>query len=708
MFNNFSWLVCVFVIAVLGFSVPVLSHTTELNTVVVSSSGQQSVYEVAQPVTVLDKDAINKNTGATLGMLLEGTAGIANASFGAGVGRPVIRGMSGSRVKILQNGSDSSDLSAMSSDHAPMAEASAAEQIEIVYGPATLLYGGGAIGGVVNLVDRRIHEQPLNDVSGDLGARYSSVDQGYNTDALLNLGRGNWILHLDGFKRDAGNYRSGKPVDAPTGHNKGRIANSDSQGQGGAVALSWADGESGFVGASISTLDYDYAVPNTDASQFRVVPQQTRYDLKGAWRPQPNSAWGWIEEWRTELSFNDYQHAETGEEDDVAGAAIVDVGLFDQESWDLQSRIRHQFWRGWQGTFGMQAKSQRLSLCHSHDGCNGIPLIRSLWDGSLGNGFALRNGYQFSHDTPMPLTQTQQVSAFVVEQRDWTNGTLEVGARVDRIQMELTPTPINLNYRQAHEYYRDKIFTPTTLSAAGTWILSQQQRLGLSLARVERAPEAPELFWNGDHHATFSFQLDSPSLSKETAYTADLNWLYQGDSNKIKVAVYYYSFQNYIYNDLKSFKDPYHGDDVYRYEQADAQFYGSELTWQYDFIEHWHIDANADIVRAQLSTGDKLPRTPPASFMLALNWDKGSWDARLESRAVVQQNAVATTEEITAGFILLNAYLGYRQTLAQGELNWQLSAHNLTDEYALNHVSYLKHAAPISGRNVQVGVRYRF
>lgn len=706
MLKRNKWSVCLPM--VFAFTSTVLAHTTQLETVVSSSAGQQSVYEVAQPVTVLDKEAINNNAGATLGTLLENTAGIANASFGAGVGRPVIRGMSGSRVKILQNGSDSSDLSAMSSDHAPMAEATSAEQVEVIYGPATLLYGGGAIGGVVNLIDRRIHELPQAGVSVDLGVKHSSVDQGYQSDAMLDMGKGHWVMHLDGFKRDAKDYHSGKSSDAPAGHNKGKVANSDSQGQGGAVALSWADGQHGFVGASISTLDYDYAVPNTTASQFRVEPKQTRYDVKGAWLPAATSSWGWIDEWRTELSFNDYQHAETGEKEDVPGAAIVDVGLFDQESWELQSRIRHQFWRGWQGTVGVQAKLQKLRLCHDHHGCEGIANVSAAWSGAQGSGFAQREGYLFAHDTPMPLTETQQVSLYAVEQRDWDSGVLELGARVDKIQIESTPSSINLNYRQEQSYYANKTFTPTTISAAGTWILSPQQRLGLSLARVERAPEAPELFWNGDHHATFAFQLDNPDLSKETAYTADVNWLYQSTQHQLRAALYYYEFQNYIYNDLKTVTDPFHGEDVYRHEQADAHFVGGELNWQYNFLAFWHLDVNADWVSAKRSTGEKLPRTPPASMLVALNWEKNGWDARVETRAVMQQKQVAATENSTAGFVVLNASWGYQQRLPQGELHWQLSAQNLTDEYRLNHVSYLKHAAPLPGRNVQVGVRYTF
>lgn len=679
-----------------------LSHTAELDTVVVSSASQQSLYDVAQPVTVMSKEEIDANSGSTLGTLLENTPGIANAAFGAGVGRPVIRGMSGSRVKILQNGSDSADVSAMSSDHSPMAEATSAEQIEIIYGPATLLYGGGAIGGVVNLVDRRIHEQPSQGIHGDIGAKYSSVDRGHNVDALLDVGQGNWVLHLDGFKRDADNYESGNPDAAPRRHNRGRIENSNSQGQGGAIALSWADGESGFFGASISTLEYDYGVPNLDGDQFRVTPKQTRYDVKGAWRPSADSAFNWIEEWRTELSYNDYQHAET--------EPGLSIGLFEQQSSELQSRIRHQMLGRWQGSVGIQLKHQKLALCHDHSGCDGIPSFGDTLSDDMGTDLASREqeGFYLAHSTPMPTTTTVKAGLFIVEQRDWQHGTIELGARIDQVRIEANPDPIAIDYRQGKAYYQDKTFTPTTLSAAATWVLSEQQRFGLNIARVQRAPEASELYWNGDHHATFSFQLDNPNLTEETAYTIDLNWLYQGAQNSIRIATYFYQFDDYIYNDLKDFADRFHGNEVYRYEQADARFYGAEFSWQHNLTDAWHIDVNADIVRAELVDGGYLPRTPPASLLLALNWERNGWDARLETRAVAEQTETAANERSTDGYIIVNAILGYRHAVAHGDVQWQLAVRNLSDEYTLNHVSYLKQAAPMPGRSIQLSTRWRF
>lgn len=672
------------------------AQSTELDTVIVSSSGQNSLYDVAQPATVIGKDELANGSGNTLGALLEGTPGVANSSFGAGVGRPVIRGMSGSRVKVLQNGVDAADLSAMSSDHAAMAEASSAEQVEVLYGPATLMYGGGAIGGVVNLVDSRIHERPKQGLQGEVFTQGSSVDRGYSTGAMLDAGKGNWVLHVDSFNRDAKDYRSGR----------GKVANSDSEGQGAAVALSWADGEHGFFGASISTLDYDYAVPNDEGESLRVRPKQMRYDLKGAWRPDANSAWGWIEEWRTELSFNDYEHAETEAED----GEVLDVGLFEQQSWELQSRIQHRAVGQWQGSIGVQVKYQELELCHDHHGCDGIPSYSGAWNGQMGTKLQnwYREGHYFAHDTPMPSTETLQTGLFIVEQRDWEHGTLELGARVDQVRVSADAKPVQHAWRQASAYYRDKTFAPVTLSAAGTWVLDDYQRLGLSLARVQRAPEATELLWNGDHHATFAYQLDNPDLDLETAYTADVSWLYQSSQNQLRAAIYYYYFEDYIYNDLKSFADPFHGETVYRHEQDNARFFGAELSWQHNLTDTWRVDVVADAVNAKLTNGEALPRTPPASLLTALNWQKDGWTARVESKAVLKQNQVAANESSTSGFLLFNAYAGFKQQLSHGELQWQASLHNLADKYSLNHVSYLKEDAPMPGRNVQLGVRYKF
>lgn len=194
----------------------------------------------------------------------------------------------------------------------------------------------------------------------------------------------------------------------------------------------------------------------------------------------------------------------------------------------------------------------------------------------------------------------------------------------------------------------------------------------------------------------------------ETAYTLDVNWLYQNSGNQMRLAAFYYHFDAYIYNDLKFFKDPFHGNDVYRHEQVDARFYGAEFSWHYWLDDNWHLDVDADLVRAERTSGTKLPRTPPASLHLALEWHQGNWVTRLESQMSMAQKQTAQEETASDGFVLFNASAGYYQLLNKGEVYWHLAIKNLADEYAINHVSYLKRAAPLPGRNLQAGIRWQF
>merc|ERR1711879_1046637 len=202
-------------------------------------------------------------------------------------------------------------------------------------------------------------------------------------------------------------------------------------------------------------------------------------------------------------------------------------------------------------TVGVQWSQRELALCHDHGGCSEIPNYSDTsWDGAQGLNLLLFNEYLFAHDTPMPETSTQDVGVFWIGQRDWEHGMIEVGVRVDERTIKADENAITPSHRQQSSYYHDRTFTPVSVSAAATWVLDDQQRLGFSLARAQRAPDAEEIFWNGDHHATFAFQLDNGDLALETAYTADINWLWQGDVHTVRLATFLYEFKDYIYNDL--------------------------------------------------------------------------------------------------------------------------------------------------------------
>ena len=660
--------------------------------------GQQAaVFDVAQPVTRLDGDVIREEAKSTLGDLLERLPGVSNASFGPGVGRPVIRGMASSRVKVLSNGTDSADVSAMSSDHAPMAELSAAQTIEVVQGPATLRYGGGAIGGVVNVSDGRIHRNAVDGTEVTASSAVSSLDEGRSLAVTVDSGNGNWVLHADGFVRRSEDYKAASSG-RKTGQRGGTIVNSDTRGRGGALGLSRTT-DGGFIGLSVARLEYQYGVPNEHDEPARVEPEQTRYELRGAiYQP-----YTWIDEWRLNLSYNDYLHDET------EGSFVV--GLFDQDTVQFHTDADLVLSENWTATVGVQWSQRDLALCHDHSGCNTIPDYSDRsWDGEQGLNLFLFNDYLFAHDTPMPETTTQDIGVFWIGQRDWEHGMVEVGVRVDERTIELDENAIRPSHRQQASYYDDREFTPVSISVAGTWILNDQQRLGLSLARAQRAPDAEELFWNGDHHATFSFQLDNGDLDIETAYTLDINWLYQEGHQAIRLATFVYEFEDYIYNDLKAFSDPFHGNAVYRHEQADARFYGAEASWDVAVDDNVGIELAADWIRARLTSGDtdNLPRTPVPTLTAAINWQMGDWQARAESRTHARQTNAAATEVGTNGYTQLNASINYKAVLAGTDLNVSLKGNNLSDTYGQSHTSYLKDYAPIPGRNFVLAATVKY
>lgn len=683
-----------FITVSLVLAVGLNAHASEdeaaLDKVEVTASGQL-LDDVAQPVRVVSDEDLQSQNGDTLGELLSNLPGISNASFGAGVGRPVIRGLGGNRVKMAINGTDSSDVSAMSSDHAPMVDAANADAVEVIYGPSTLRFGSGAMGGVINMADSRFHETPLHGIEGRVESSVSSANDGTSLSASTDMGSGQWVMHLDGFSRNSDNFRAG---DGST------INNTDSDSQGMNVGLNYIQQNGNAYGVAVSALDYDYGVPNPDDDRATVDPSQVRFDAQGIVYSLPS-----VDKLKMQFTHIDYEHGENF--DDKV------VGLFEKTSSELKTTFSWNNLAGWQSDLGFQWSNQHLELCHDHDGCPGIAdFSDQTWDGTEGSSlsdFPTLNGYQFSHDAPMPLTDTQDLGVFWIMERDWAMGLLELGARFDQRTIESDPVSIDPLYRQAADYYEDKTFNSSSVSAALTWRF-EKQKLGVSVSRSQRAPSADELYWNGDHHATFSFQLDNPDLDVETAYSLDVTWTYDASAYQMQGAVYYYDFDGYIYNDLLTTSGGFHGDPVYRHEQKDAWFTGAEWQLDYDLSKQWQWFLQADFVHARLKEGTNknLPRTPPLTTSTGVKWVSNYWQVSSDVKYYAKQSDVADNESETDDYYVLNIYAAYTQPLADSSIQVYLKGHNLTDEFGRNHVSYLKEYSPVIGRNMTLGVTYSF
>lgn len=669
-------------------------YATELDKVIIKSSAQTSMHDITQPVLVIDETALRKSQATSLGELLEQQPGVSNASFGPGVGRPVLRGLSGNRVKTMVNGHDSSDLAAMSSDHAPMAEIANAYQVEVVQGPATVLYGSGAIGGVVNVFNKAMHRTPIYDTEGSLKAGVSNNGQAQSYSAELDSGNGNWAVHLDAFHKSSGDYHSGKTT----------IKNSDTQASGGTIGISKTSAKNGFIAASIGIMDQEYGVPNEDDNDVRVRPKQIRSDITASWLTPMEG----IKNWETSFSYVVYEH------DELTGNKIE--GLFEKETIEVNSKLHHASIWGWSGIAGVHLYQKDMKLCHDHTGCDGIPnYSHDSWSGNQGNLFTVIDGLEFVHDTPMPMTKTQDIGYFLSESTPWNLGSLgkglfELGARIDFRTIEADPNSISISGRRSAVYYDDKYFMPMTFSAASTWFVNDAQKLSISLARAQRAPDADELYWNGDHHATFSYQLDNIDLKEETAYTADIIWNVIDEHYLLRTAIYYYQFDDFIYNDLKNTLDPYHNHVVYRQEQKNAEFTGFEFSWEQRITDTLSTVFNMDAVKAELTEGsDKyIPRVPPMSASLQVNWQKNAWAVRAENHWAARQSAVARNESESAEFQRFDVSVDYTTHFSQKELITSLGVKNLFNELSTNHVSYLKEYAPNSGRNIQLQTQLYF
>lgn len=657
---------------------------------------------LALPVVQLDQSELDKASAGNMTKLLETLPGISNASYGEGVGRPVIRGLSGNRVKLSVNGSTTADVSNLSADHAPMMDIVNADDVEIIYGPNTLRFGSGAMGGLINVNDGRFHTKVFDGLNARVLGSFGSNAETLQGAASVEFGSAfdgdtkAHIGHLDVFYRDSDNYTAGEQKGESL-----EIDSSSSEATGGSVAYNYVDNAAGSLGVAVSYNDYDYGLPNGEGEQVRVTPEQTRIDIQGNLLALTDS----LELWENKLSYIDYSHGE-----------IVDVSpnaLFEKEVTEFQSSLFFHTDSNWFVTTGLQLQYEELAVCHDDNGgCAEIPdYSYQVWDGSRGTTLIgdTEAGFSFSHSSPMPLSETLDTGLFVIAGKTFHALTAEFGVRYDARTISTDPTSITRSYRRAKNDYDDVDFNPLSASVGLSWDL-QQHRLAVNVSHSERAPTADEMFYNGDHHATYSHQLDNIELDIESANSIDVTWQVNLGDVTVDAAVFYYDFDDYIYNDVKGLDSPYHaGRDVYRYEQGDAWFVGGEVSAEYLLSDAWLLFAGIDTVRAQLKQGlgdsnnKNLPRTPPASLLSGLKWQSGAWNLEGNVHYYAKQDDVDDNETVSEAYTTLNAYAAYGIEFSAATLTLQLKANNLLNEYGVNHVSYLKDINPVQGRNIEMG-----
>ncbi len=686
--------------AMLPFTVPAFANNNIEEIIISASAHQKSAQEVAGSFNVIAGDELQRDAAATLGDTLQNQVGIASSSFGPGVGIPMIRGLGGKRIEILQNSSSVGDASDISPDHAIATEALLAERIEILRGPATLRFGPGAIGGVVNVIDNRIHLSAFEGIEGALESRYSSGNDGVATVARFDAGNGPLNLHLDGVSRDSNDVKIPGLADLDdSDSSNGFIANSDARADSLSAGASWVQGNS-VMGFSVSHLDNNYGLPPAshgahsedsdvghDDIVVRIDMQQTSYQGKLLL----SNLGDFFDRLNVDVSYTDYQHKEQEFDLDTGDRAISST--IEAQSRELHAELTHLERAGWFGTMGLQVSSRDF--------------------GSSGE------------ESFIPASTTSRQGLYWLEETAIADNNLEVGIRFDRQKIEMADQSLSLDH--------------DSVNIGASWIapLSEHHRLSLTLAHSERAPAAEELLTLGTHVATNSYEIGNTRLSGESSNIIELTWVYEGDEESLltfRGSVYHNQFSNFIFqqdtglslshdledmgfeglqacssaladfsNSLDEYTDAI---TCYLFEQRDATFSGIELESSYQLSDSQSIELQADLVRGQFTAGSNrdIPRLPPAKIRASYVVESDHWRAALNITRAAAQNNAGENQMSTLGYTRLDASLSYNQP------NWSIfiQGQNLTDRDIRNATSFLREIAPEAGPNLTIGLRYQF
>ena len=616
---------------------------------------------------VVDEQALAVAPAQSLGDLLAGQPGLRSTSFAPGASRPVIRGLSGPRVQVLTNGIGMIDASSVSPDHAVATDPAEASRIEVVRGPSTLIYGGSAIGGVVNIIDSRIPtEIPDGGLSGVISTQASSVDDGKSIFGRLTAGTGHFAFNIDGVKRSTDDYRIPSPARSQ------RLADADGQprGEGGKQPNSYTEleawgvggayiGDKGYVGASYKSTDSEYGTV-AEPTVF-IQLHQTREDLRGEY----NFDAGPFRTVRGNFGHAEYTHTEF-EGPGEPGTIFNSDGQ--EGRIDLIQRERN----GWNGAIGIQGLSRTFEA--------------------------------IGEEAFVPTTDIKEGGIYTVQRLDRGAVGVEGGLRYDRHTVSAVPLG------GVTELERD--FNNISASIAGFVRPAKGLFLGLSLAHNERAPSEVELFADGLHIATAAYETGDRTLDTEKVNTLEATVHYDAGKASADLHVYGSKYDGFIDERPTgaTFTDGGETFPVFQFVQTDATFYGFEAEGSYALWEAGSsklaLEGAADYVHAETDLGPAA-RIPPWSVTGRLAWTSTPFDAGLEVHHVAEQDRVANLETPTDQYTLVNLTGAWRP-IADRNVTVFAEARNLTDEEAREHVSFLKDIAPMPGRNFRVGVAYRF
>lgn len=652
---------------------------------------------LAQPISIVSREELQRFASTSIGDTLNHLPGVHSSSFGQAVGRPVIRGLGGPRVKIMEDRIDSMDVSVSSPDHLTTIEPFTADSIEVLKGPSTLLYGSGAIGGVVDVHTGRIPHQVPEQIGLTLDVR--GADNGDRRSAVgrLDTSIGQFALHIDGFYRDADEYEipgftesrglrdleeaeheeeehEGEHEDHHEEEVVGELPGSDLNTKGGAFGISRV-GDFGFLGLSISAYEADYGLPgghghhdeegeealedeeDHEAEEGNPILEleQTKFDFEAA-LVQPFAG---IKSLNLRFGANDYEHVE------VEGSGEIGTE-FKTEAYEGRVELVHEEALGIQGSFGVQVSQREFA--------------------AIGEEAFVR-----------PV-DTDNYGVFYVGQRAVGELQVEGGLRFERVSHSPTQS-------------RSRTFNLHAASIGLIRPIGERWTVSAQLDHSSRAPVAEELYSDGPHLATNSYEIGDPDLDKETALNVAATLQYQSEALTLAVSAFRTDFSDFVYESPTGAEI----DElpVLLWQANDVEFRGVEadLTWR---AMRWSegsltLKAGFDAVSAQLSgtVDDDLPRLAPRRWKLGGVVEWGNFISEFGYTRVAEQDNVALNELPTDSYENLRVYLGYRLQLGDTTAELFVRGDNLTDDEQRYHTSFIKDLAPQPGRTVEGGITIR-
>jgi len=667
---------------------------TELEEVIVTATPlRTTVMETAQPVWVLSGEALQRDLATNLGDTLANRPGLSATSFGPIASRPIIRGQGGLRVQVYQDMAEALDVAALSEDHATTVDPMVAERIEVLRGPAALMFGSASAAGAINVVTSRLPIAALDRPSSyrlELRGDSANDERGIAMRGAGELGSG-WQWSADAQSKRSDDLRTAI----------GRLENTAGEAEAGALGLGWR-GEQLAFGMSLSGYRNNYGLPEGahghgghdddheddhdddhhddeghDHGDVYLDLEQLRVDAIGEWRPGQ----GAIERLTLRYARNDYEHTEWEGDDPATRYAQIGDEL----------RLAAEYVQGSNGRGVLGLHQRELDFT------------------------------AVGEEAFLPSSTTRSLGIFAFQEYRAGPLLLEAGARWERQRLDT---------RGDHDdRYRDDAWSG---SAGAVWTLDPSLRLAFQLTATQRHPTATELFADGPHLAVRRYEIGNAELGVETAHTADLGLRFVSRNGRARGQLSFFvsDYDDYIYpallgddaHDHDHDHDHDHGDDhghdhdelsKVAYRATDARFHGVEAEWSLKQLVQFaggRFDARifGDYVRARSASGEPLPLIPPLRLGGELSWNRAGLRLGVEALWHAAQTRLAENETRTDGYTLLQVDLSYRHTLGKAAMLWFLRGSNLLDEDARRHASPLKDAVPLAGRAARAGLRLEF